>query len=138
MSHLHVNFLAVLVAALLSFALGALWYSPALFAKQWVKANGLSPAKVKAMQKNATRAYAITLGCQLVLAFALTVLLNIAHISALLAGIKLGLLCWLGFAATLGLAAHAYSGKPIAVWLIDAGYQFIYMVLMAAILTAWH
>ncbi len=138
MSHLYVNFLAVLVAALASFALGALWYSPALFAKQWMKAHGLTQAKVKAMQKDAAKAYGVTFACQLVLAYALAVLISMLHVVALLTGLKLGILCWVGFAATLGLMAHMYSGKALAAWLIDAGYQLIYILLMAAILTAWH
>lgn len=137
MAHLHVNFLAVLVAALVTFALGALWYSPFLFARQWMKAHGLTQAKLKAMRKDAAKAYGVSLGCYLVMAFALAVLLNITHITAFAAGIKLGILCWVGFAATVGLTGHMFSGKPIAAWLIDTGYQLIYLALMAGILTAW-
>ena len=41
MAYLHyINFLAVIVAALAAFGLGAVWYSPLLFAKQWVAFNG--------------------------------------------------------------------------------------------------
>ena len=36
MPAIQVNVLAVLVAAVLSIALGAVWYSPALFARQWM------------------------------------------------------------------------------------------------------
>lgn len=32
-----INYLAVLVAALANFFLGALWYSPVMFAKPWSK-----------------------------------------------------------------------------------------------------
>ena len=137
MAHLHVNYLAIVVAALAAFALGALWYSPLLFAKQWVKAHGYSEAQLQAMQKKAPKAYGVSLACFVVLAFALAVLLNISHITAVLAGVKLGLLCWAGFAATLGLTAHVYSDKPIAAYLIDAGYQLVYFLLMALILVAW-
>ncbi len=40
MSLADVNLLAVGVATLLAFALGALWYSPVLFARQWTAAHG--------------------------------------------------------------------------------------------------
>ena len=33
------NYLAVLVAGLVIFLLGGLWYSPALFAKKWIAEN---------------------------------------------------------------------------------------------------
>ena len=45
MPEFHVNFLAVGVAALTTIFIGALWYSPLLFHKVWVKAHGYSEEK---------------------------------------------------------------------------------------------
>ena len=45
---------------------------------------------------------------------------------------------WLGFALPLGFIAHLYSQKRIAAWLIDLGYQLVYLLVMGAILGAWH
>ena len=42
-----VNYHAVVLAALSAFLLGGLWYSPALFAKQWVALTGQSEEKLK-------------------------------------------------------------------------------------------
>src|SRR2546429_1612246 len=54
----NVNILAVLVAALLTFVLGAFWYSPILFARQWMQAQGYTPEKIAEMKKRGvTRAY---------------------------------------------------------------------------------
>jgi len=39
--------------------------------------------------------------------------------------------------ATLGLTAHTFSGKPLSIYLIDAGYQLVYAVVMGFILAAW-
>ena len=39
MYEIHVNYIAILVAAVVSFFIGALWYSPLLFAKRWIKAT---------------------------------------------------------------------------------------------------
>ena len=36
----NVNILAVLVAGVLTLVLGGVWYSPILFAKQWMAAQG--------------------------------------------------------------------------------------------------
>lgn len=38
-----VNYLAVIVGALVYFGIGALWYSPALFATPWMAASGVQP-----------------------------------------------------------------------------------------------
>ena len=47
----NVNIVAVLVAALVTFVLGAFWYSPVLFARQWMQAQGYSPEKVQELKK---------------------------------------------------------------------------------------
>ncbi len=39
----HVNYLAVLVAALAVFVLGWLWYSPLLFFKPWMRLRDMDP-----------------------------------------------------------------------------------------------
>ena len=39
-----VNVLAVLLAALSTFAIGGLWYSPLLFQRAWMNANRLTAA----------------------------------------------------------------------------------------------
>jgi hypothetical protein len=47
----HVNFLAVLVSGVAIFILGALWYSPVLFAKTWSRLMGMTAEKIKAMME---------------------------------------------------------------------------------------
>ncbi|HSC48599.1 MAG TPA: DUF1761 domain-containing protein [Gammaproteobacteria bacterium] len=137
MGYLHINVFAVLVAAALSFGLGALWYSPFLFAKQWMAAHGYTPEQVKAMQAGSSKAYALSFACYLVMAAALAVLINLTHVHGILGGIKLGLICWLGFAATVSLTAHLFSGKRWPAFLIDAGYQLAALALIGLILGAW-
>ena len=48
MNFLHVNFLAVLVSAVVIFLLGGLWYSKALFASKWIALMGISEEQMKA------------------------------------------------------------------------------------------
>src|SRR6266853_498592 len=98
----NINILAVIVAAVLTFVLGAVWYSPVLFAKQWM-----------------------------------ALLASYTNSSTLAQGLWLGFLTWLGFAATVGLTANMFSEKPIAAWVLDAGYQLSYLVLMGVLLSLW-
>ncbi|MGH7674341.1 MAG: DUF1761 domain-containing protein [Gemmatimonadales bacterium] len=132
-----VNYLAVLAAAAATFALGALWYSPVLFAKAWMQAHGYSPEKLAAMQKRAGRAYAVSFACYLVMAFVLSLLVDFAGATTAVQGLWLGFLVWLGFAATLGLTAHMFSDKPLATYLIDVGYQLVHLIVMGVILAVW-
>src|SRR6185503_1417376 len=138
MESLHINVFAALVAAVVAFGLGALWYHPMLFGKQWVEFNGYTPEKIESMRKGAGRAYGISFACFLVMALCFAMLLRVTHITAVLAGIKLAGLVWLGFVATTGLTANVYSDRPLKAFLMDAGYQLVYLVLMGVILSAWH
>ena len=129
--------LPTLVAAVVAFLIGGLWYSPLLFARQWVAAHGYSPEQVEAMRKNAPKAYGISFLCFVVMAHILQALVHLTGAEGWMYGVHLGLLCWLGFAFTIGLTANVYSDKKFATFLIDAGYQLVYLVVMGAILASW-
>ena len=138
MNYLHINVFAVLVSGIVTFAIGAFWYSPLLFGKQWLALNEVTPEKVEAMRKGAAKLYGISFVCYLVMAVGFAILLRITHITAIEAGAKLGILLWVGFVATVGLTSILYSGKNIKAYLLDAGYQLVYLVAMGMILTAMH
>ncbi len=129
--------LPILVAALAAFLIGALWYSPVLFAKAWVRANGYTPEKLAAMQANAGRAYAGSFVAFLVMASVLGLLLRHIGADSIADGAGWGFHAWLGFALPIGFTANLYSDKPAAAFLIDAGYQLVYMTVMGAILGSW-
>src|SRR6185295_17826416 len=46
-----INYFAVLVAALSTFVLGGLWYSPLLFGKAWMRTNNFSDSDLKNFSK---------------------------------------------------------------------------------------
>jgi hypothetical protein len=135
MPEFQVNYLAVGVAALATLLIGALWYSRLLFGKVWLEAHGYSEEKAR---QKAGRGFVVSLFCYLVMAFVLAVLVSYADVSSVLQGAFLGFLVWIGFLATLGLTAHMFSEKPLSIYLVDAGYQLVYAVVMGSILTAWH
>ena len=137
MPEFQVNYLAVLVAALATIFIGALWYSPLLFHKIWVKAHGYSEENVEQMRKTAGRAFIVSLFCYLVMAFVLAVLVSWVGVASVPRGALLGLLVWVGFLATLGLTAHMFSEKRLSTYLIDAGYQLVYSVVMGVIVATW-
>jgi hypothetical protein len=132
-----IRILPVFVSAVAVFALGALWYSPALFGKAWVRAHGHTDEKLARMRASAGRAYAVSFACYLVMAAAMSVLIARMDITMLRGGAKLGALLGVGFAATIGLTANVFSEKRLSAWVIDAGYQVAYLILMGVVLVAW-
>ena len=136
MGFAEVNYLAVGLAAVLSFALGMLWYSPLLFAKPWMAGHGYTEADLKRMQSGMGPTYALSFVCWFVMATVLAVVAG--HFGE---GVgptfHVGLHLWLGFSATVGLTNNRFSDKPLSLWAIDAGYQVASIGVMAVVLGLW-
>ena len=52
-------------------------------------------------------------------------------------GVMLGVLCWLGFMATITAAEISFEKKSWGLWALNNGHNAIVQILMAAIVTAW-
>jgi hypothetical protein len=130
--------LAVLAAAVAAWLIGALWYSPVMFAKAWVNAHGYTPEQLAAMKVMQGKVIGATLVAMILMAAVLQVFLRHLGADSIGDGVKWASHAWLGFAVPLGIIAHLYSQKKIAAWLIDTGYQLVYFLVMGAILGAWH
>jgi hypothetical protein len=134
-----VNFAAVLVAGLVAFVVGAVWYT-ALFGKFWMRLQAYSDERMAAMK--ARRPMPMFLGIMfvayLVLAFAIALLLTGIPERNAMTGAVVGAILWLGPAAAIGLTGHIATDRADGLYLIDVGCQLVYLVLMGLILGAWH
>jgi hypothetical protein len=127
-----INYLAVGVAALSSFLIGGLWYSPILFAKAWMRETGLSEAE---LGKNMGRTFGLAFALSLVIAFNLAAFLGPeANWSW---GMTAGVLAavWVGGSMAI---TFAFEQRSAILTLIDAGYHFVAYAVMGGILGAWH
>lgn len=129
---------SILVSAFAPLIIGALWYSPLLFGKAWMRAHGHTPERLAAMRATAGRTYAGSFAAFLVIAYVLHIFLSRLGADSLHTGALWGFHAWAGFALPIGFTANLYSEKPLATFLIDAGYQLVYLTAMGAILGAWH
>ena len=133
-----INIWAALVAGLAAMVIGMAWYGGPL-GKLWVRLNGYSEAKVQQMQ--AARPPIVFLGGMLVsylmLAFVFAMLAATMRVQSPLDGMLLGVMLWVGLAATIGFTAHLASDKHIGVYVLDASFQLVFLIAMGAILGVW-
>lgn len=132
----HINYLAVLVAGVVIFMLGGLWYSPVLFAKKWMALQNRTADDMSG-GGNMAAMYVQVFICGVLTAWALAILMGFLPVLGMMHAVKLALLCWLGFAAATSYGTSMFSMKPKALWLIDTGFNLVSFVVAAVILAAW-
>ncbi len=129
-----INYLAVLVAALSTFILGGLWYSPMLFGKAWMRANNFTDADLQTFSK------ARMFGWSFV--FSLVMALNLAMFLAgpttdVTWGMSAGALAGLGWVAMAIAIIGVFENKSWIYILINGGYMTVAFTVMGAIIGAW-
>jgi hypothetical protein len=135
-----VNLLAVLVAAIAAMVVGSVWYSKAMFAKQWMHAMGKNmhdEAEMARMKKEAGPAYAAMFVGALVLAFVLSMFARRTGVMTVGGGMELAFWAWLGFAMPMKVGEIMFGGRNRKLLWIDGGYQLVNYLIMGAIIGAW-
>ncbi|ANQ48012.1 DUF1761 domain-containing protein [Flammeovirga sp. MY04] len=131
----NINFLAVFVAAIAAFILGAIWYS-AIFGKAWQKELGFTDEYLQ--KANMPLVFGSSFVLMLITSFGLA-MFN-AHSGQSLdatLGAFHGLMVGLMFVGTSMGINYLYQRRSIKLWLIDAGYQILFLTIEGAIIGAW-
>ena len=133
MSMSTLNVWAILVAAVVVFLLGAVWFSPGVFGKVWKTANGFGvdePPKAG--------------GTMMLLAFLLTLVMsaNLAMFlndpkTTLAWGAMAGFLAGFGWVAMGFGIVSIFERRPWTYVLVNGGYLTVALVVMGAILGGW-
>ncbi|TFG57721.1 MAG: DUF1761 domain-containing protein [Candidatus Aminicenantes bacterium] len=133
----HIHILAILACGVVSLVVGFIWYGP-LFGKAWAGYTGWTEEKIKALPASRmARTYFLTFLAALATAFALDVLAWAIRPDGAAGGLVLGLWTGVGFTAMAFATTHLFEHKPLGLWLIVSGYQVVYQVAAAIILTLW-
>jgi hypothetical protein len=127
------NIWAILVATIVAFMLGGLWYSPAVFGKVWKKANGFgSNEPPKAGGAQMLLAVVLTF----VMAVNLSMFLNDPK-TTLAWGATAGLLAGFGW-VVMGMGIVCiFERRPLSYLLVNGGFLTLVLVVMGAIIGGW-
>jgi len=128
------NYVAVLVAAIAYWLLGAVWYG-VLFGKQWMALENITPEQASSM--NPLAPYVISFILNLVIAFVLAQLCAWRNANTAARGAALGILMWIGFLGPVTYTTYMYEMRPKQLFAINEFYVLVGMCLMGAILGAW-
>jgi hypothetical protein len=127
-----INLFAVLVAAVSSFLVGGLWYSPMLFGTVWNRENG---SNSKAGAGHPAKVFGVSFVFSLIAAFAFAWWLGPEP--AFEDAIKHGLLAGFGMVAASFGINYQFANRSTTLWLVDGGYHTVQFVLFGIILGLW-
>ncbi len=128
-----VNWLAVLVAGIAWFLVGAVWYT-ALFGKAWSRLTGIDG---KNPGGNIGLIYGATLLLEIVASAFLAGLMHISGAESLGSGLHLGAFIGLGIVTPVVAINTLFQRKSVALTGIDAGHMVVGLMVAGAILGAW-
>jgi hypothetical protein len=122
--------LAIIAATVVAFLIGGIWYSPAVFGRQWMLLNGFTEHDL------GRRSMGRVFGLSFLLALVMTV--NLAMFLG--SSPSIGFCIAAGAAAGIGWSAaglgiiYLFEGRPLRLWLINGGYQAVTLAAIGGVL----
>jgi len=131
---IEISLLAVLVAAVVNMAVGAIWYSPPLFGKQWLAAMGWSQDELERRRPGLSKAYGWTFVASLAMAYFLAHCVEYVGAETPLDGAHVGFWLWLGFVVTTTVGTYLFEGRSWRLYAINTGYHLAGLAVMGALM----
>jgi len=124
------NIWIVLLAAVSTFLVGGLWYSPVLFGKAWNTENGGVP-----QTGHPAKVFGVSFLFSLVAAACFAYLLGPG--AGLMGALHTGLLVGVGFVAASFGINYQFAQRSFKLWLIDAGYHIVQFAVFGLLIGQW-
>jgi hypothetical protein len=138
MTFTNLNFVGILVAFVISFISGAIWFGPKTFYPIWMKERGIASGQLTEQQNKP----ALLFGGTILGILTQTITLGLIINSLQQAGRDIGLLdgAGIGFALGVGIAMFAslshrlFGGENLKVWLIETANDAINLTIAGAVI----
>lgn len=132
------NYVAILIGAVINMVVGMLWYSHVLFGKEWMRLIGKSEKDIKAAASQMNKLYGIIFISALILSYIMMVFIRNFGVMDVMGGVRVGFLAWLGFSAATTISDYLFAGRSLKLYLINSGYYLVVFLLLASIFSVWH
>ena len=139
-----INYIAVIVSAVVFFALGALWYNDILFGKSWRDSMGKTDKEFEREQadSNMVVSFGLMFLGSLLMAFVTAHLVDLMAVvypnaNDIMIGLQTGFWVWFGYIAAYVLTAISFENRPWKYYFINTGYWLVGALIMGVILNLW-
>lgn len=130
-----IRHLPTIVAAVVFFAIGAVWYN--VLSGPWLAGIGKSMDQLTREQGNSPLPYAVGFAAILVMCYTLAWLLARLGADTLVAGLRVGVAVALGLVAAMLALNYGFEARAPTLWAINAGYALVGLAIAGAIIGGW-
>ena len=127
--------LAIIVATLCYFGLGAVWFT--IFRDAWLTGVGRTMEQLQTSGVSPALVYGVALLLTLAQALFLSWLIQVTGTQTAARGIQLAIILWFCVVFTTWATEYAFEARGVKILAINTGYCLIGMVLMGAVLGGW-
>lgn len=132
MQFLAVNWLAVLVAAVVNMIVGFLWYGP-LFSGTFLRLIGKREEEIEASPV----VYLLGFVMGLVTTYVLAVIIAGAGVATWWGGAAIGAVVWIAIGALTSANTILYEDRPVGLWLLFSSYQLVVLTIAGILFAVW-
>jgi uncharacterized protein YacL len=129
--------LPILAAAVVAYAVGAVWHSPIGFGTYWMKLMGFSREDMRTMPLTPVQAMSIGFVVTVLVAYVLSFFIAMTYAFTLSAVLELGFWVWLGFLVPTLANGWLWEGKSLKLFAFNALYALVNIEIMALVLGVW-
>ena len=132
------NFVGVLVAFVVSFISGGIWFGPKTFYPIWMKERGIASGQLNSNQNKPVLLFGGTILGVLIQTLTLGLIINSLQQAGTEIGISdgtgIGLALGLGIGAFASLSHRLFGGENIKVWIIETANDVLNLTVAGAII----
>jgi hypothetical protein len=134
-----VSIVGILVAFVVSFISGAIWFGPKTFYPVWMRAKGNASGQLTAEQNKPALLFGGTILGILIQTITLAVIINSLQANGaelgVIQGAGIGLALGVGIGMFASLSHRLFSGESLKVWVIETANDAINLTVAGAIIT---
>jgi hypothetical protein len=132
---IEMNYLAVLAGALVSVAIGFIWYMPLVCGHAWMRAIGKTEEQVRRDFSYWNIAWAFVLG--FLMSYGIARIIAMTGRNSMGGGIWIGLLAAICFVGASTVVHHVFEGRRASLSVIYVLHHLVEFVAIGAILGVW-
>jgi hypothetical protein len=132
------NFVGVLIAFIVSFASGGIWFGPKTFYPVWMKARGIASGQLTENQNKPALMFGGTIVGVLVQTFTLGLIITSLQKSqtnfGILDGAAVGFALGVGISMFSSLSHRLFGGENLKVWIIETSNDALNLTIAGVII----